>query len=106
MDRELKKAGFDEPKPAKETRPKRIAPCALNLCFIDSPAFHRHTWKRESAIMITSMYEINRLIKNKKRVASTKSGSKDNIIKAKLLDWLKDYKDCFSKKALDEISPH
>jgi hypothetical protein len=53
--------------------------------------------------MITSMYKINRLIKNKKRVASTKSGFKDNIIEAKLLDWLKDYKDCFFKEALDEM---
>jgi hypothetical protein len=86
MDHELKKASFDELKPAKETRPKRIAPCALNLCFIGGPAFHCYTRKRESAIIITSMYEINRLIKNKKRVANAESESKDNIIKVKLLD--------------------
>jgi hypothetical protein len=106
MDRELKKAGFDEPKPAKETRPKRTAPCALNLCFIGGPAFHRYTRKRESAVMITSIYKIDRLIENKKRVASAKSRSKDDIIEAKLLDWLKDYKDYFSKEALDEMPPH
>jgi hypothetical protein len=52
------------------------------------------------------MYKIDRLIKDKKRVANTESGSENNIIKAKLLDWLKDYKDCFSKKALDKILPY
>jgi hypothetical protein len=36
--------------------------------------------------MITSIYKIDRLIKNKKQVTNTKSKSKDNIIKAKLLD--------------------
>jgi hypothetical protein len=56
--------------------------------------------------MITSIYKINRLIKNKKQIASAKSGSEDNIIKAKLSDWLKDYKDYFSKEALDEMPPH
>jgi hypothetical protein len=49
------------------------------------------------------MYKIDYLIKNKKRVASAESRSKNDIIKAKLLDWLKDYKDYFSKKALDKI---
>jgi hypothetical protein len=52
------------------------------------------------------MYEIDRLIKDKKRVANAESGSEDDIIKAKLPDWLKNYKDCFSKEALDEMPPH
>jgi uncharacterized protein (DUF927 family) len=52
------------------------------------------------------MYKINHLIKDKKQVANAESKSKDNIIKAKLLDWLKNYKDCFSKEALDKIPPH
>jgi hypothetical protein len=56
--------------------------------------------------MITSIYEINCLIKDKKRVANTESRSEDDIIKAKLLDWLKDYKNYFSKEALDKIPPY
>jgi hypothetical protein len=66
MDRELKKASFNKLKPAKKTRPKRTALYALNLCFIGGPAFHCYTRKRKSVVIITSIYKINRLIKDKK----------------------------------------
>jgi hypothetical protein len=39
-------------------------------------------------------------------MANAKSKSKDDIIKAKLLDWLKNYKNCFSKEALDKMLLH
>jgi hypothetical protein len=106
MDHKLKMISFDKPKPAKGTRPKKIALYALNLCFIGSPAFHRHARRKEFTVMITSIYKINCLIKDKKQVASAELGSKDEIIKAELPDWLKDYKDCFSKEALDKLLSH
>jgi hypothetical protein len=52
------------------------------------------------------MYEINRLIEDKKRVAGAELESEDEIIEAELPDWLKNYKDCFSKEASDEMPPH
>jgi hypothetical protein len=39
-------------------------------------------------------------------VASAKSSSKNKIIEKRLSNWLKNYKDCFFKEALDKIPPH
>jgi hypothetical protein len=86
MDYKLKIVSFDKLKPAKETRSKKTALYVLNLCFIDGSAFHYHACRKESIIIITSMYKINRLIKDKKQVAGAKLESKDEIIKAELPD--------------------
>jgi hypothetical protein len=86
MDCELKIISFDKPKPAKGIRPKKTAPCILNLCFIGGPAFHHYARRKESTVMITSIYEINRLIEDKKRMAGAELGFEDEIIKAEFPD--------------------
>jgi hypothetical protein len=80
--------------------------CFLNLCFISVAALYRHARQKKSTVIITSLCKINQLIEDKKHVANTKSNSKNKIIKKRLLDWLKDYKDCFSKEVLNKMPPH
>jgi hypothetical protein len=106
MKRELQKVNPPEPQKPKETRPKKTPPCSLNLCFIGAAALHRHARQKKSTVTITSLYEIDQLIEDKKRVAGAESGSKNEIIEERLPDWLKDYKDCFSKEASDKMPPH
>jgi hypothetical protein len=57
-------------------------------------------------VIVTSLYEIDQLIEDKKRVAGAEPDSKDEIIEKRLPDWLKDYKDYFSKEASDKVPPH
>ena len=71
---------------------------------IGAAGFTRLLKHKENTVFTTSLYEINKLIKEKTQ--ALKEETADQLVERKLLKEYADYKDVFSKAASDQLAPH
>ena len=70
---------------------------AINISLISAAAFHFNLRRPQNKLFSISLYDINRLIKDKETAEE---------IKQKLSEAYKDYTNVFSKAAFNVLLPH
>ena len=79
----------------------------IDIAIIGSAPFERHMKQKNSEIFITSLYEIDRIIKEKRLEEQQAEEAKEQeLIQQRLPAQYKEYSDVFSKAASDELPPH
>lgn len=101
----MKRAIRGEPPPLLSRRPT-LPPSkplpSIEIAMIGSAGFHRHAQKSENEVFVTSLYEIDRIIDEKKGVELEEARE----IKQSLPHEYHAYLDVFSKKESDTLPPH
>ena len=107
MDRALK--GIEHNCPKKDTRLKPKPAKVLHnidIACIGAEAFSRHLKNPSSEAFVTSLYEIDRAIDDKQVRDITDDAEMQALIDRVLPERYRNFRDVFSKKASDELSPH
>ena len=79
----------------------------IDIAIIGSAPFERHMKQKNSEIFITSLYEIDRIIEEKRLEEQQAEEAKEQeLIQKRLPAQYKEYSDVFSKAASDELPPH
>jgi transposase InsO family protein len=100
--------GKDEeptPSPRHPRVPDRNLP-KINIAAISAVGFMRHVGKKDSEIFTTSLYELDKVIADKKEPEIQDEPEMQALIDKTLPEQYKPWKDVFSKKASDQLSPH
>ncbi|EED13510.1 gag/polymerase/env polyprotein, putative [Talaromyces stipitatus ATCC 10500] len=75
----------------------------LNIAMIRGNGFHRLVQQKKSQIFFTSLYEIDKIVEDKK---IPEEKLEEEEIRKKLPAYLKDFVDVFSKHESDKLPPH
>ena len=84
----------------------------INICYIAAVKFYQNLVQPDTIAFITSLYKINKLIKEKEILAHDQLNKKENkLINEELVDqklpyWYWEFKDIFSKAASDTLLPY
>ena len=79
----------------------------IDIAIIGSAPFERHMKQKDSEIFITSLYEIDRIIEDKRlEERQAEEMAEQELIRQRLPQRYKEYSDVFSKAASDELPPH
>ena len=84
----------------------------IDICYIGTIGFYQNLVQPNTIAFITSLYKIDRLIKEKEVLVYDQLNRKETefmdkeLVDQKLLDWYKEFKDVFSKVASDILPPH
>lgn len=81
-------------------------PPHIDIACIGAAGFIRHLKKPDSETFITSLSEIDRIIDDKKTPEIADDFEMQELIDRLLPEQYKSFRDLFSKKASDELSPH
>ena len=71
---------------------------------ISAIGFHFNIYQKDNEVFITSLYEINWIINEKEEGLVEETN--EELVKRLLPIYLLDYRDAFSKAALDMLPPH
>jgi len=114
MEWELK--GFINPRPqntARRTTVKKPTDLPLvDVCCIGAVGFYRNLVQPDAIAFTTSLYKIDRIIKEKETLDRTQSSGKEDefideeLVELKLHHQYLDFKDVFSKAASDILPLH
>ncbi|KAL2004648.1 hypothetical protein VTN00DRAFT_3384 [Thermoascus crustaceus] len=91
-----------QPLPPKE--PLKELP-KINIALIGAAGFHQNACQHKSEVFLTSLHEIDQIIKEKMNPASSDNDEED-LIDSNLPAQYRPWRDVFSKKASDKLSPH
>jgi hypothetical protein len=113
MENELKGTTRPLPEPAvRKEQALRALPVQKGLMEIDvaliSPAgFHHNLYKADNELFTTSLYEIDRLLEDKRaEERDTEERDNEELVDALLPSQHHPFRDVFSKQAADEMPPH
>ena len=84
----------------------------VNICYIGSVGFYQNLVQPNIIAFMTSLYKIDRLIKEKETLAYNQLNKKENkltdkeLVEQKLPHYYLDLKDIFSKAVFNMLPPH
>lgn len=79
----------------------------VDIAAIGAAPFHRHLKKKGSEVFLTSLYEIDRVIEDKRNLERIKENNEEEeLVRERLPTQYKEYADVFSKEASDRMPPY
>ena len=79
----------------------------IDIALIGSAPFERHMKHKETEVFTTSLYEIDRIIEDKRlEERQAEEMAEQELIRQRLPQQYEEYSDVFSKAASDEMPPH
>ena len=79
----------------------------IDIALIGSAPFERHMKHKETEVFTTSLYEIDRIIEDKRlEERQAEEMAEQELIRQQLPQQYEEYSDVFSKAASDEMPPH
>jgi hypothetical protein len=114
MEYELKRVVNPRPQNiARKTTIKKLMDLLpIDICYIGAVGFYQNLVQPDTVAFITSLYEIDKLIKEKEALAYNHiKGKETELVDEELVDqklpyWYKEFKDVFSKAASNTLPPH
>jgi hypothetical protein len=105
MNQELQKEEKDTPVPPPKKTPRypqNLPP--IDIAMIGAIGFHRNLKSKENTLFSTSLYEIDRILREKQDPGTEETD--DQLVERLLPAEYAEYKDVFSKAASDTLPPH
>ena len=100
-----KGANFVHERNNRSHRPATKSP--IDIAIIGSAPFEQHMKNKNTEVFVTSLYEIDRTIEDKRfEERQAEEMAEQELIRQRLPQQYKEYSDVFSKAASDELPPH
>lgn len=79
----------------------------IDVALISPAGFHHNLYKEDNELFTTSLYEVDRILADKRaEERDTEDRENEELVQSLLPSHLREFKDIFSKSAADEIPPH
>ena len=98
--------GTEHSRPKENSKPQAKILHNIDIACIGAEAFTRHLKNPSSETFVASLYEIDRAINDKRVRGITDDVDMQALIDQVLPERYRDFRDVFSKRASDELSPH